>query len=148
VRGEQAAQDAVVVAVGADAERDVGGPGEVMDLVSEDAAHALAGREPGHGRDVRGERDGGQRSLADDHRMDKLHRHMQGVRARRAGAEHHQFAALMESPGHGVTGHRHCSRVLGKILYRRGPAAEQPGDVVVSDGWPHYFGHFLSEVSS
>jgi hypothetical protein len=53
----------------------------------------------------------------------------------------------MEAHGHGMTGRSHGFRVIGKILDRRGPAAEQPGDDVVSDRCPHYFGHFLSEMS-
>jgi len=123
------------------------GPARVADLVGEDAAHAVAGREPGNGRDVRGERDSWQCTLADDHRVNEFHRDMQGVGAGGAGAEHHQLAALMEAHGHGMTGRRHCSGVVGKILDRCGPAVEQPGDVFVFHGCPHCFGHFLNEIS-
>jgi hypothetical protein len=72
--------------------------------------------------------------------MNEFHGDVQGVCARRARAEDHQPATLMEANSHGMTSRRHRARVIGQILHRPLALAEQPGDVVVSDGWPHCLG--------
>ncbi len=102
--------------------------------MSEDLGQALAGGYPGHGGHIRGKRDGGQRALADDHRVHELHGHVLRVGAGRADAEDDQLAAPVESHRHGVTGRRYILRVGGQVTHRRVPAVEKLGNCVALNG--------------
>ena len=109
-------------AVGRDAQGDVGGLGQEADLVGEDRVHAVPLGDPGHRGHVGGQRDGRQRALADDHRVDELHRDVLRVGARPAGAEHHQLAAAVEPHRHGVAGRGDRAGLAGQVA--RGLAAQ------------------------
>ena len=131
----QAGQDAGAVPVGADAECDVRGLGQVADLVREDPGDALALRHAGDGGDVGGQRDRRERALADDHGMDELDGDVLRVRARPAGAERDQLPALVEPHGHGVAGIGHRPGLVGEVPDRCFAQLEQaPGPAVARRG--------------
>ena len=97
--------------------------------MGEDGGYAIAFGDAGHRGHVRGQRDGRQRALADDHRVDELHRDVLGVGAgppvpntMSLPPRWNLTAMAWHAAGHGA-------RLPGQLTGRVAPQLEQAGDL-------------------
>src|SRR5215471_21192379 len=100
----------------------------------EDRVRALTFGYPGDRGHIGRQRDGRERALADDHRVDELDRYMLGVRARAAGAEHDELAAPVEADRHGMTGSGYGGRLPCQLPGGIAAELEQAADLGVVVG--------------